>query len=901
MLSEFWSDLRYRVRAVFRRDAVEQELDLELEFHIEQEARKYERDGIPHAEALRRARLAFGGMNRIKDDTRDARGTTFVETFAQDVRYALRGLRARPGFTTAVVVTLGLGIGVNTAMFGVLDRALFRPPAYLRDASSVHRMFTTWTAIDGRQPPNRSFEYARYLDIARETRATSQVGAYSTRMIAVGDGDDARIVPVAAMSASVFEFFDAKPVLGRFFTRSEDSLPAGSPVTVISHELWSSQYGGRPSVLGATLRVGPATYRIIGVAPPGFRAFTEGRAPVAFAPITHIASIISADFAKGYAWSWFDIFIRSKPGITDVEATADLTSAYRVSWNVERALVPGLAPIETAKPEAIAAPVQLGRGPTAGPETKVMKWVSGVASIVLVVACANVANLLLTRALRRRREIAVRRALGGSRARIVRQLLTETFILSALGGAAGLGAAHVTSTLFGKLFLPASDPTRVASDARTLGFALTLTLLAALLAGLVPALHAGRDDLADSLRAGMREGTYRSSRARTTLLVFQTALSVVLLVGAGLFVRSLNAVRTLRLGYDVDPIVVAQYNARGVKLSPAERSTLGDRLLAEARAIPGVVNATLNISIPFNTSEGRSLFVPGIDSIRKLGRFELQAGSTDYFATMGTRILRGRGFTDDDRANSPPVVVVSEAMGKAVWKGENPIGKCIRIGRDTMPCTTVVGVAENTRARQLTNDSELAYYMPMDQYRVAFGPAAPALYVRVNGRGDDYAEVIRSRLQSLVAGPSYVMTTPFHAIVDPTMRSWQSGATTFMAFGGLALALAAIGLYAVVAFSVSQRRQELGVRIALGALPRDVLRLVVAEGLRVTVVGIAAGGAIALLASRGVAPLLFQVSPRDPVVYAAVGGLLAAVGIAASMVPAMRASRVDPNTALRAE
>jgi predicted permease len=530
-----------------------------------------------------------------------------------------------------------------------------------------------------------------------------------------------------------------------------------------------------------------------------------------------------------------------------------------------------------------------------------MKWVSGVAFIVLIVACANVANLLLARALRRRREIAVRRALGGSRGRIVRQLLTETLVLSVLGGVAGLLAAQVTSTLFARLFAPTSGPASIVSDGRTVAFALAITLFAALIAGLIPAVHAGRDDLADSLRGGMREGTYRHTRVRASLLVFQTTLSVLLLIGAGLFMRSLSAVRALRLGYDVEPVLFVEYTSRGVKLAPVELSTLGDRLVAEARAIPGVVSATLNVSIPFYSGESRGIYVPGVDSIRKLGRFQLQAASTDYFATIGTRIIRGRGFTAADRANAPRVVVVSEAMGKAVWKGADPIGRCIRIGRDTMPCTTVVGIAENMRAQRLTNAEEFAYYMPMDQYRMVFGPTAPSLYVRVHGRSDDYAETVRSRLQRIVPGAAYVTTTPFHDIVDPTMRSWESGAAMFLAFGALALALAAIGLYAVIAFSVSQRTAELGVRIALGALPANVVALVVAEGARVTLIGVVAGVGLALAGSKSIAPLLFGTSPRDPLVYGSVALVLIAVGVAASMVPAIRASRVDPNTALRVE
>ena len=900
MFRELWSEARYRLRRLVHREQVDRDIDDEMAFHLEREAEKLRRAGVPSDQALRDARIAFGGMSVIKDDTRDAHGTALLEQLVQDTAYALRGLRARPLFTIVVVITLGLGVGVNTAMFSVLDRALFRPAAFLREPSAVHRVFIASTNAQGKRDPQDGLEYLRYRDFSRTLRTTDNVGAYANRTLAVDDGDDARPLPAAAMSASIFDFFAAQPVLGRFFAQTDD-IVGGEPVVVLSNDLWISRFGGRSDALGATLHIDRATYRVIGVAPPGFRAFAEQRAPAVFIPIAQYASTIAMDFDKNYGWSWLNVFVRTRANVSATQLDADLTNAYRASWNAERILEPGMPSPERMKAEAFAAPIQQARGPSAGPEAKVMVWVSGVAFIVLIVACANVANLLLARSLRRRREIAVRRALGGSRGRIIRQLLTETLTLSLLGGIAGLFAAQLTSAGFHKIFLPSTDRTPVTDDPRTIIFALGLTLLTALLAGFVPAIHAGRDDLADSLRGGMREGAYRHSRVRATLLVFQTALSVVLLIGAGLFVRSLSAVRALRLGYDVEPLVFAEYTSRGSKLTAPEMATLGDRLVAEARAIPGVVNATLNVSIPFYSSESRSLYVAGIDSVRKLGRFQLQAGSTDYFATTGTRILRGRGFTSDDRANAPRVAVVSDAMGSALWKGVDPIGQCFRIGRDTMPCTTVVGVAEDMRASKLTSSGEFSYYLPMDQYRAAFGETRPSLYVRVRGRGDDYANVIRARLQRVVPAPAFITTKPLHEIVDPTMRSWQSGATTFLAFGVLALTLAAIGLYAVIAFSVSQRTPELGVRIALGALPGDIVRLVVSEGAAVTLIGISIGCAIALSMSRGIAPLLFQVSPRDPLVYAAVGLLLVVVGIVASLVPAARAARVDPNTALRAE
>jgi putative ABC transport system permease protein len=853
-------------------------------------------------EAPRRARIAFGGIDRFKDDTRDSHGVSLIEHVTQDVRYALRGLRARPMFTAADIATLAVGVGVNAAMFGLLDRTFFRPPRYLIDPASVSRVYFEWQGSDGKRAFDRSVAYRTYTDIAQWARSVSQLAAVAFRTMAVGDGDATKQLQVGIVSASFFDFFDARPVLGRFFTAQEDSVPEGDAVVVLSHGFWQSQYAGRRDVLGATLRIGKSIYRVIGVAPPGFVGTSDQRAPIAYVPITSFAATINRGFYKDYNWSWIEVLVRRKPGVTLEAATADLTNANLLSWNAERVLEPNLPAASAVHPIAVAAPIQLARGPLAGPEAKVMVWIGAVAVVVLLISCANVANLLLARTLRRRREMAVRRAIGGTRRRLMQQMLTETIVLAAFGTAAGLLGAQLSGGALRKLLVDADDPWPVVTDGRTLVFAGILTLIAALLAGSLPAFHAGSGDLAGSLKAGSREGTYRQSRLRTTLLLFQTALSVVLLVGAGLFVRSLQQVHALPLGYDLDHLIYVEMSMRGVKLTRPEAAALSNRLLTESPAIPGVASATLIESVPFYSGESRPIRVAGIDSVRKLGRFQLQAGSPDYFVTTGTRILRGRAFTADDGPGTPLVAVVSEAMGKALWKDDDPLGKCFRVGSDTMPCTTVIGVAENTKARNITGSGEFMYYLPMAQYLATLGePSMLALFVRVNGRPENFVEATRSRLQRLMPSPAFVTTQPFHQIVDPTMQSWTSGARMFLAFGAMALALAAIGLYAVISFAVAQRTQELGVRVALGARGVDLLRLVVGEGVRVTLGGVALGMMIALLASRGISDLLFGVSPRDPLVFGIVALTLIVVGILASAIPASRASRVDPNVALRAE
>jgi putative ABC transport system permease protein len=550
----------------------------------------------------------------------------------------------------------------------------------------------------------------------------------------------------------------------------------------------------------------------------------------------------------------------------------------------------------------MAAPIQLARGPMAGPESKVLLWIGAVAFAVLLIACANVANLLLARALRRRREMAMRRAIGGTRARLVQQLLTETFVLALLGTFAGLIGAAFTASALRRVLVATGDNWPLLTDARTVAFSLGLTLFAAVCAGVVPAFHGAGDDLAESLKAGLREGSYRRPGTRDALLVIQTALAAVLLIGAGLFVRSLQQVESLPIGYDLPHLMYIETSMRGTNLDPPAARALSDRLLAKLRSTPNVADATPLESVPFYAGESRSLFVPGIDSVSKLGRFQLQAGSPEYFATTGTRIIRGRGITADDRANAPRVAVVSAAMAKALWKNADPIGRCIRIQRDTMPCTTVVGVAEDTKARSITGEGEFMYYLPMEQFVATLGePMMIAFFARVNGRPEDAVESLRGRLQHEMPGTSYISAQPLHELVDPTMRSWASGARMFLTFGAVALALAAVGLYAVIAFGVAQRTREIGVRIALGAGAGAVIGLVVREGLRVTAIGALLGAGVAWVGSKGLGDLLFRVSPHDSLVFGSVVATLLLVGAMASLLPAARAARVDPNVALRAD
>ena len=825
-----------------------------------------------------------------------------LDAIMQDVRYAARGLRAKPGFTTAVVVTLALGIGANAAIFSIVDRLLFRPPPMLAHPDLTHRVYLT-SMFRGKENRRSYIQYARYVDFTKWTSSFAHIAQIRSSKLAVGTGDDAREMNVGITSASFFSFFDAPPVLGRYFSAAEDTPPNGTPVAVLGYGFWQTRYGGRANVLGEKLQIGPLLYTIIGVAPRGFVGLWPSQPPVAFIPITAFAGSSGVRLGKAenwwttYHWTFSETIAQRKPGVSIAVANADLSNAYRRSYDAELVASPRQTPAALAKPHASVESILSERGPNKTTLAKVATLITGMAVIVLLIACANVANLLLARALRRRREIAVRLALGVGRARLLSQLMTESVLLALMGGIAGVLVGQLGGGLLRTLFLPEGAETSVVGDARTLMIAGLGVVIAGVLTGLAPALQAGRVELTSDLKSGAREGTYHRSGLRVGLLVLQGSLSVVLLVGAGLFVRSLRNVKAVRLGYDVDPVLIVNLNMRGVKLDSARDVALRQQLLEAAQNIPGVERAALNVTIPFWSTWSMDLRVAGIDSVTKLGEFDLNAVSPDYFATLGTRIIRGRGIQSGDVANAPGAMVVSEAMARVLWPGKDAIGQCIRINADTVPCTYVVGVAENIKSGTLSDEPSYFYYLSAAQ----FNPNRTGLFVRTRGEASRQADAIRRQLQRLMPAPSYITVTPFTEVIGQQTRSWKLGATMFVVFGLLALTLAAVGLYSVIAYNVVQRTHEMGVRIALGAQLKDVVKIVVGQGLRHGVAGILIGGVIAVGAARWVKPLLFDESPRDPVVYAIVTIVLLGVAITASWIPARRAARVDPNVALRSD
>jgi predicted permease len=893
-------ELLARLYDRLRRDRLDAELAEELRFHKAQLERDARASGLDAGEANWLAGRQLGNTTRVTEDARDRWSLPWLDHLQQDLRYALRGLRRSPGFAITVILTLGLGIGANAAMFGVIDRLMFRPYAYLRDPGSVDRVYLE---IGG--TTNTLFPYTRYLDLQRWTQSFSQHAAFLTATHGVGLGEAARQRVVQAVSASFFDFFDARPVAGRFFLASEDSIPSGANVAVVGYDYWKTELGGR-DVIGNVIQIGNARYTIVGVAPPHFVGVSEEAAPSVFVPITAYAVNEGGgnrtDYFFRYNWDWIEMMSRRKPGVSRATASADLTNAFLLSWNASRLVHPLYGSAERLHPRALAGPLKTAAGPEPGLEAKTVVWVSGVAGIVLLIACANVANLFLARAMRRRREVALRIALGVSRRRLATQAFTETLLLSLMGCVAGIVIAQWGGLAIRRLFILDTSGLDVLADWRTLAVSIAAALAAAIATGFAPVFFAGHPDIARTLKSGAREGTYQRSPARAVLLVMQGALSVVLLVGAALFVRSLDNVRHLPLGYDLDPVLLVQWYRRGTELDSADNAALRRRLLETALARGDVENgAWVNNAVFGRGTSILNLAVPGIDSVRRLGRFTFQIVSEGYFATMNTRVLRGRSFDVSDRAGAVPVVVVSAAMADKLWAGRDPLGRCVQLAwqstrPDTMPCTTVVGVVENA-VHDPVADFPLRYYLPESQ--VDFG--ATWLVLRMRRDPAAVAEDVRRALQAMTPGQSLVTVRPAHELFDAKRRSWVVGATMFVGLGMLALVVAAVGLYGVISYNVAERMHELGVRIALGAQSVDVVRLVLGQGARFAILGLTIGGLLSLLAARWIQPLLFQQSARDPVVFVLVGLLLLIVTLLASSVPALRATRADPNTVLRAD
>jgi predicted permease len=811
----------------------------------------------------------------------------------------VRGFVREPMFAMFVVVTLALGIGANAAMFGVVDRLLLRGPEHVRDADRVVRVYLTWKWSGGEERTSSTTAYATYANLKESSRSFEQLAAYAIGDARLGSGVDAEKIRAGTVTWDFFPLLGARPLLGRFFGADEDRPPRGERVVVLGYGLWQRHFGGDRNVIGQTITLYDEPYTVIGVAPKGFTG-AELQHVDAWVPMSSQAHRMMSDWATTWDAKWAQVIGRLEPGVTREQVAADATGAFRRGYT-------GRNKAE-GESRLSVAPLRYDRQAKETPEASVARWLMGMAAIVLLTACANVGNLLLARALRRRREIAVRLALGVSRRRLVQLLFAEGMLLALAGGLASLLVAHVGGRLLRATLLPDVDWSSSTMGGRVLVVAALVALGTGVLIGLIPVLRGSRDDLTDALKTGVREGGSRRSWMRSGLTGAQAALSVVLLVGAGLFVRSLWNVRGVDLGIQPERVISVRLSwpVPGT-LAEAEQGNVWARrgaMLDEAteriRRMPGVERASSSIGVPFWSSYAVDIRVPGWDSIPKLagGGPYISAVAPDYFATVGTRIVSGRAFGPDDRAGSERVAIVSETMARTLWPGRDAIGECLIVGADTMPCSRVVGVAQDVHRWTLRDEPALQYYIPLGQET---GIGGRSLLIRPRGDASALISTLRSELHRLDPSLQAIDIQQLQDRIDPQLRPWQLGATMFGIFGALALIVAAIGLYSVVAYAVTQRTHEFGVRLALGARSGDILRIVVRQGATTAVAGTAIGIVVAVGAGRFIEPLLFETSARNPVILATVACVLVLVAIIASLIPAWRAKRVDPVVALRAD
>jgi len=896
--------------AVRRQALTEQDIDAEIAFHIESRVAQLMARGMSPDAARSEAQRRFGNVELARHTLTSSAASRetrmeireFLSNGAQDFRYAARGMRKSPGFTAAVVLTLALGIGANATMFGVVDRLLLQAPAHLRAPDEVHRVYLTANGDNFGMMIGTNQSYARYQDLIKHARSASQIAAHYETELVFGTGEAAHEERTGLVSASFWPLFGVQPALGRFFTTAEDQLPQGTPVAVLGYGYWQSHFGGSRDVIGKPIRIGRSDYTIIGVTPPGFSGISL-RSIAAFIPLTAGGADIFAEFGvedrwrRDYRIGWLQTLVRRRPNVSVEAASADFTNAYRMSLETQRPLEPpGRVPSsDSLRARAELASIIQDRGPRRSQEATVAVWLVGVSALVLLMACANVANLLVARSIRRRREIAVRLAVGVSRGRLLMQLLSESTLLAIVGGAVGVLVAQWGGGLLRGLLLPDVEWTAPVLDPRVIVVTVLIALVAGVITGLAPMRQLARTDVVSDLRTGGRGVSLRGSPMRRGLLVLQAAISVVLLVGAGLFVRSFRNVRSVDLGFQPEHVIIAEVSARGTPIDSVQRIELMEQLRERALTVPGVQHAAHTLTIPFSIEWNQRVFVPGIDSASLRDLFYINPVGPGYFDTMGTPLIRGRQITDADRVGSQPVVVMSQAAARRIWPSEDALGKCVKLQSDG-PCNVVVGISGDIRAGFDEGPGRHVYVAATQN------PSPDSrLFIRTRGEAATQTEAVRRALQEVVPGFAYVSTRPLDGIVAPQMRSWRLGATMFTIFGVLALVVAAIGLYSVIAYDVSQRTRELGVRVALGASAGKVLRLVVGEGVRVVLVGLALGAAVALSLASRVSPLLYEVSAKDPVTYTTVVGVLLVVAVVASLAPALRAARVDPNVALRAD
>jgi putative ABC transport system permease protein len=881
-------------RNLFRKDRVERELNEELAAAVDQLAEENAAAGLSPEEARRQARIALGGVEQVKEAVRESRAGAGLETFAQDVRYALRMLGRSAGFSAVAVTTLALGIGANTAIFTVLDATLIAPLPY----ADPSRLVMLWTGYREARQPRVPASGHEVLEIRRRSRELAEVaGIWVGAGSVTGEGEPER-VRLALTTSNFLGIFGVPPALGRLLLPS-DQGSEGSTAVVLSDGFWRRRFGGDPAVIGKAVRIDGGLVTIVGVMPAKFDVIFAGDSSVP--PGIEVFTTFGRDLAEmPRDMGWIRMVARLAPGATVASAQAEVSGiAERLRAEFAEYKTPGL--------ELQIVPLHADAVRDVRPA--LLALFAGVGLVVLI-ACANVANLLLARATGREREIGLRAALGASRGRIARQLLTESLVLSGFGALLGL--------LVGRLGLTALLALRPASLARLAPTGLSLTVLAftlmlagatGLICGLAPAVAASRRDLARALQEGGRGGSAGGRTRPQRVLVFaEVALGFLLLVGAGLLVRTFVALSGADPGFRPEATLTLQVSAQGGRYpDDASRRQLARTLSSSLGALPGVAAVGAVSHLPFDDYPNWYEYYwreGAPESERNTAMADHRAVLPGFFESLGVEIRRGRTFNDADDAAHPNVIVVDETLAKRTWGSEDPIGRRLSVsfiheGSFDSTVAEVVGVVRHVRYRDLGADGRGQVYVP---YLQSVRPEL-AFTLRAAPGADARSFAIDAR--RIVARVDPDLAVSKVRLLEDYVRQASTAArfTTVIAgaLAGLALLLAGIGIYGILAYSVAQRRNEIGVRLALGGRPRDIVWLVLRQTTGLVAAGLGAGLIGSLVMTRLLQKLLYGVGPRDLGTLAAAAAVLAAVGLAAAVLPARRAVRVDPIAALRGE
>ncbi|HET9513050.1 MAG TPA: ADOP family duplicated permease, partial [Gemmatimonadales bacterium] len=788
-------------------------------------------------------------------------------------------------------------IGANATMFSIVDRLLLRPPEQVPHADQIRRITVARMLQSGLSDPWDAISFAAFLDMRDQTSSYLQVAAQTEQTMSLGLGAEARPARAVLASGQYFPMLGTRPYLGRFFAETEDRPPDGTPVVVLSHEFWRSAFGGRREILGEPVRLNGRIFEVIGVAPRGFTGVNLNPIDV-WVPVYSAARYEYGDeWATNRGYQMFNAFVRLKPGVNEALAAEDAKRAYQggheENRRYERLAVPYLGSLIAARTP----------GASVGSEGQVAAWLLGVAGIVLLIACANVANLVLARGFRRRAEIALRLAIGVSRPRLLRMLLAESLVMAIAGAGVGLMIAKWGGQLLRSTLLPDTSWDIVGPDWRLLLLTVGLTTLAAIIGGLLPLLRATRTDVAAALHGGNRQVGGAPLRLRTGLLLVQTTLCTALLVGAGLFLRSLDRVNGLDLGVELDRVLLVSVDLKAIGLSEEEQLRFYQEAQRRVTVVPGVEAAGSSYCAPFLCNAGSPIRVPGVDSIPRLDGggpyfFYVTPGALEAY---GARLVRGRLFNEGDRAGSQPVAVITERMARVIWPGQDPIGKCYYADSEDPVCREVIGVVADLHRQAIIEPPFMLHFTLVDQQASVTAPSHLVVRTAAGRSPESLTDVIRRELQAIRPDLPYMQIRPYEEVVSPHLRSWRLGAMMFALFAGLSLVMAAVGLYGVLSYLVTQRTAELGVRAALGATPSQLVQMIVRSGLAAALAGVLLGLLLVVLVGNRLANLLFETSPREPLVLLAAGAVILTVALLASLIPGWRATRVDPISALRAE